>query len=88
MPKIEFDEQMLEAEKIIIEIKQQFDETLDKEFTQSVNGKQASLQRLRPTHGAPARKDELQAIDEREKARQETIQTTINQLRSTTVVNN
>ncbi|CAF5109823.1 unnamed protein product, partial [Rotaria magnacalcarata] len=87
MPKIEFNEQTFQSEKVLIEFKQQFDTIIDKELNQSNCEKQTNLQQLRPTYGAPAKKSFLQAIDNQEKLRQENIQKLISQLRSTTIQN-
>ncbi|CAM4857478.1 unnamed protein product [Rotaria socialis] len=87
MPKIEFNEQIFQSERVLIEFKQQFDMIIDKELNQSNCEKQTNLQQLRPTYGAPAKKSYLQAIDNQEKLRQENIQKLISQLRSTTIQN-
>ena len=86
MAKLEFDEQVEQAEKVLTELKQQFDKTLDEKLKDANQTKADNFEQLRPVLGHPSRKNELQELDQREKQRQETIKETINQLRSNTMV--
>lgn len=86
MAKIEFDEQMVEGEKTLFELKQQFYQTLQKKLAESNEEKEINFESLRPNFGHPSKKDHLQTIDDREKHRQEDLQTTVTELRSNTMV--
>ena len=86
MAKLEFDEQVEQAEKVLIELKQQFDKTLDEKLKDANQTKADNFEQLRPVLGHPSRKTELQELDQREKQRQDAIKETINQLRSNTMV--
>lgn len=86
MAKLELDEQVQQAEKVLNDIKQQFDKTLEKIFNEADEEKKKNFEQLRPTLGQPARKHELEEIDNREKARQNEIQKMMTQFRSNTIV--
>ncbi|CAF4534188.1 unnamed protein product [Rotaria sp. Silwood1] len=87
MAKIEFNEQLFQAEKILFDSKQQFDIALNKQLNESNNEKQINFQQLRPTFGYPAKKNYLQTIDNQEKLRQDNTQKICNELRSNTIEN-
>ncbi|CAF0808765.1 unnamed protein product [Rotaria sordida] len=87
MAKIEFNEQLFQAEEILFNCKQQFDMTLNKELNESNNEKQINFQQLRPTFGDPAKKNHLQTIDNQEKLRQDNVQKICNELRANTIKN-
>ncbi len=87
MAKLELDEQIQQAEKILNEIKQQFDEIIEKKLNEDNEEKMKNFDQLRPTLGHPARKNDLEEIDNREKIRQTELQQIITQLRSNTIVN-
>jgi hypothetical protein len=86
MAKIELDELMIQAEKILLEFRQQFNMILNKKLNESNNEKEKNFELLRPTLGHPTKKNYLQTIDNREKERQDDIQKIIDQLRSNTIV--
>jgi hypothetical protein len=88
MAKIELDEQIIQGEKLLLEYKQQFDTIFHKKLNESNNEKQQIFELLRPTFGHPAKKPDLQLLDNREKIRQDEVEKTINQLRSNTIVKN
>jgi len=87
MAKLELDEQIQQAEKVLNEIKQQFDEIIEKKLNEDNEEKMKNFDQLRPTLGHPARKNDLEEIDNREKIRQTELQQVITQLRSNTIVN-
>jgi type IV secretory pathway VirB4 component len=87
MAKLELNEQIEQAEKILNDFKQQFDETINKILNEDNEEKLKHFEQLRPTFGHPARKNDLQEIDNQEKLRQNQLQQTITQLRSNTIVN-
>jgi hypothetical protein len=87
MAKLELDEQVQQAEKVLLDIKQQFDSTIDNKLTEDNEEKNKSFEQLRPTFGHPSRKTDLQEIDNREKIRQDELQQIVNQLRTNTIVN-
>ena len=87
MAKLELDEQLQQAEKTLNDIKQQFDLTVEKKLNEDNEEKTKNFDQLRPTLGHPARKNELQDIDNREKIRQTELQQIITQLRTNTIVN-
>jgi hypothetical protein len=87
MAKLELDEQLQQAEKTLNDIKQQFDSTVEKKLNEDNEEKTKNFEQLRPTLGHPARKNELQDIDNREKIRQTELQQIITQLRTNTIVN-
>lgn len=86
MAKIEFDEQMAEGEKTLVELKQQFHQALEKKLDESNEEKDMNFEALRPNFGHPSKKDRLQTIDDREKQRQEDLQNIIAEFRSNTLV--
>jgi hypothetical protein len=86
MAKIELDEQIQQAEKILNEIKQQFDTIIEKKLNEDNEEKIKNFEQLRPTFGHPARKNDLLEIDNREKIRQNELQQIITQLRTNTIV--
>jgi len=86
MAKLELDEQIQQAEKVLNEIKQQFDEIIEKKLNEDNEEKMKNFDQLRPTLGHPARKNDLEEIDNREKIRQTELQQIITQLRSNTIV--
>ena len=86
MAKLELDEQLQQAEKVLNEIKQQFDATLNKTLNQADEEKEKNFEQLRPTFGHPARKNDLQNLDSREKKRQDEFQQTITQYRLNIIV--
>ncbi|CAF4692579.1 unnamed protein product [Rotaria sp. Silwood1] len=85
MAKLELDEQIQQAEKVLNDIKQQFDETLNTKLNESNEEKLKNFEQLRPTLGHPSRKHDLEDINNREKKRQEELQKTIIQFRSNTI---
>jgi predicted DNA-binding antitoxin AbrB/MazE fold protein len=87
MAKIELDEQMREGEKVLFELKQQFNMILKENLSESNNVKEKNYDLLRPTFGHPTKKNHLQIIDNQEKQRQEDIHKILEQLRSDTMVN-
>jgi hypothetical protein len=87
MAKIELDEQMREGEKVLFELKQQFNMILKENLSESNNTKEKNYDLLRPTFGHPTKKNYLQIIDNQEKQRQEDIHKILEQLRSDTMVN-
>ncbi|CAF2342055.1 unnamed protein product [Rotaria sp. Silwood2] len=87
MTKIEFNEQLFQAEKNLLDCKQQFDTILHKQLNESINEKQTNFQQLRPTFGYPAKKNHLQTIDNQEKLRQDNIEKICIELRSNTTEN-
>jgi len=86
MAKLELNEQIQQAEKVLNEIKQQFDATIDKKLNEDSEEKTKNFAQLRPTLGHPARKNDLQEIDNQEKLRQKELQQIMTQLRSNTIV--
>jgi DNA-binding IscR family transcriptional regulator len=86
MAKLELNEQIQQAEKVLNEIKQQFDEIMEKKLNEDNEEKTKNFDQLRPTLGHPARKNDLEEIDNREKIRQTELQQVITQLRSNTIV--
>jgi len=88
MAKLELNEQIQQAEKVLNEFKQQFDETINKKLNEDNEEKTKHFDQLRPTFGHPARKNDLQEIDRQEKLRQNELQQTMTQLRSNTIVKN
>jgi hypothetical protein len=86
MAKLEFDEQVGQAEKVLIELKQQFDKTLDEKLKDAKQTKADNFEHLRPVLGHPSRKAELQELDQQEKQRQDALKEAISQLRSNTTV--
>jgi hypothetical protein len=86
MAKLELNEQIQQAEKVLNEFKQQFDETINKKLNEDNEEKTKHFDQLRPTFGHPARKNDLQEIDRQEKLRQNELQQTMTQLRSNTIV--
>ena len=88
MAKIELDEQILQAKNLLMELKQQFITIFKKKMNEFNEEEIKNFELLRPTFGQPARKNDLEVIDKREKIRQDNIQKLINQLRSNTIVNN
>jgi hypothetical protein len=86
MAKLELNEQIQQAEKVLNEIKQQFDATIDKKLNEDNEEKTKNFAQLRPTLGHPARKNDLQEIDNQEKLRQKELQQIMTQLRSNTIV--
>ncbi|CAF2574698.1 unnamed protein product [Rotaria sp. Silwood2] len=85
MAKLELDEQIQQAEKVLNDIKQQFDATLDKKLDESNEEKSNNFEQLRPTLGHPSRKNDLEDINNREKLRQDELQKNITQFRSNTI---
>ncbi len=86
MTKLELDEQIQQAEKVLNDIKQQFDTTVEKKLNEDDEEKSKNFEQLRPTLGHPARKTDLQEIDKREKLRQNELQQAMTQLRTNTIV--
>ena len=86
MAKLELDEQIREAERVLSEFKQRFDETVENKLKEDTEDKTKNFDRLRPTFGHPARKTQLEEIDQQEKQRQTELQQTINELRTNTIV--
>jgi len=86
MAKLELDEQIREAERVLSEFKQRFDETVENKLKEDTEDKTKNFDRLRPTFGHPARKTQLEEIDQQEKQRQAELQQTINELRTNTIV--
>jgi hypothetical protein len=87
MAKIELDDQLQQAKKTLNEIKQQFDTTIEKRLSEDSEEKTKNFEQLRPTLGHPARKNDLEDINNREKLRQNELQKIITQLRTNTIVN-
>ncbi|CAF3644133.1 unnamed protein product [Rotaria sordida] len=85
MAKIELDEQIEQAEKVLQDIKQQFDRILDKKLNETNEEKSKNFEQLRPTLGHPSRKNELEDINNQEKLRQDEFQKMIIQFRSNTI---
>ena len=86
LAKLELDEQTKQAENVLIGIKRKFDITCDENCQQSEKDKAKNFEQLRPTLGHPARKNELQEIDNHEKQRENELQQLISDLRSKTIV--
>ena len=86
MAKLELDEQIEQAEKLLNEFKQQFDEVVQRKLEEDNEERTNHFDQLRPTLGHPARKNDLQEIDNQEKKRQTELQQTVTQLRSNTIV--
>lgn len=87
MVKIEFNEQTIEAEKLLLNFQQEFHQNIAKKLNESNTRKEINFQQLRPTFGDPAKKDHLLKIDNQEKLRQSDIEKIINELKSNTIVN-
>ena len=85
--KIELNELTVQAEKNLDELKYQFDVTLYNLLKKANSEKTKNFGSLRPTLGQPSRKDDLERIDQEERVRQNNINSTVQQLRSTTIVN-
>ena len=88
MAKIELDEQIIQGEKILQEFKQQFDSIFNKKLHEFNDEKQQIFELLRPTFGHPAKKSDLQILDNREKIREDEAEKVINELRFNTIVKN
>src|SRR5438874_1775247 len=86
MAKLELNDQIQQAEKVLNDIKQQFDTIIDKKLNEDNEEKSKNFEQLRPTFGHPSRKNDLQEIDNKEKIRQNEFQQMITQLRSNTIV--
>lgn len=86
MAKLELDDQVEQAEKVLNDLQKQFEEFIERKLTEDDEAKSKQFDQLRPTFGHPARKNDLQEIDQQEKQRQTELQQTITQLRSTTIV--
>lgn len=86
MAKLELDDQVEQAEKVLNDLKGQFEEIINRKLTEDNEETTRHFDQLRPTLGHPARKTDLEEIDKQEKQRQNELQQTITQLRSTTIV--
>ena len=86
MAQLELDEQFDQAAKFLNDLKEGFDRTLEEKLSKSVEEKEKNFDELRPTLGHPARKTELEQLDQREKQRLDTIQQGVTQLRTNTKV--
>ena len=86
MAKLELDDQVEQAEKILNDLKGQFEKIINRKLTEDNEEKSRQFDQLRPTFGHPARKNDLEEIDKQEKQRQNELQQAITQLRSTTIV--
>jgi hypothetical protein len=86
MSKAELNEQIRHSEKILNEIKQEFDRRFNEKLNETNEEKSKHFDQLRPTLGHPARKNDLQEIDNREKKRQNELQQLVVQLRLKTIV--
>ncbi|CAF0926257.1 unnamed protein product [Adineta steineri] len=85
LAKAELNERTQQAEKVLNELKQQFDTILNGKFDDSTTEKSKNYDQLRPTLGHPARKNDLLEIDNREKIRQNELQQLVTELRLTTI---
>ncbi len=88
MARIELNEQMIQADNILLEFQEQFHTLLNKKLNESNEKKQKNFELLRPTFANPEKKHDLQIINDQEKLRQDNIQKFLNQLRSNTIVKN
>lgn len=86
MAKLELDDQVEQAEKILNDLKGQFEQIVNGKLTEDNESKSRHFDQLRPTFGHPARKTDLNEIDQQEKQRQNELQQMITQLRLTTIV--
>ncbi|CAF1416429.1 unnamed protein product [Adineta steineri] len=85
MAKMELDEQIIQGEKILFELKQQFDTTFNQNLNESTDEKQKYFELLRPAIGLPAKRSDLETLDNQEKIREDTLEKFINQLRTNTI---
>ena len=86
MVKLELDGQIHQAEQVLIALKQQFDTALEKRLAESQQEEVNHFEQLRPTLGHPARKNDLQDIDNLEKTRLSSLEQLVQQLRSNSTV--
>jgi hypothetical protein len=86
MSKAELNEQIQHSEKLLNEIKQEFDRIFNEKLNETNEEKSKNFDQLRPTLGHPARKNDLQEIDNRERKRQNELQQLVVQLRLKTIV--
>lgn len=86
MAKLELTDQVEQAEKLLNDLKKQFEDIIERKLTEDNEEKSKHFDQLRPTFGHPARKNDLQEIDTQEKQRQTDLEQTITQLRSSTIV--
>ncbi len=87
MAKIEFDDQIIQAEKALFDFQEQFRMKLNKQITEANNEREQNFALLRPNYGHPTKQNHLQTIDNREKIRQDDTKKVIDRLRTTASVN-
>jgi hypothetical protein len=87
MAKIEFDDQIIQAEKSLFDFQEQFHMRLNKQIAESNNEREQNFALLRPNYGHPTKQNHLQTIDNREKIRQDDTKKIIDRLRTTVSVN-
>lgn len=86
MSKIEFNQLIIESEKILFDYQKNFHILLNKNLNQTKNDREKNFELLRPTFGHPGKKDHLENIDNQEKLRQIRVGRSIDQLRLDTIV--
>jgi hypothetical protein len=86
MSKIELDEHIRDGERSLLEFKQQFDATFNKELNESNQEKQKIFDSLRPTIGLPGKRTDLEDLNSREKVRQEQLEKILTRMQADAIV--
>ena len=86
MVKLELEGQIHQAEQLLIARRQQFDTALEQRLAETHQEEVNHFEQLRPTLGHPARKNDLQDIDNLEKSRLTSLEQFVQQLRSNSTV--